>query len=307
MKMIFCFLLLTAVVFAKGELVEHKTHKIDEDTADISIDLKGGLDAFTKAAIKAALTAGQILESGRGDHLDVQEKKGAGNVVTECDIRVEKEIIRMILAQFPTHGILAEETQSHEVPKNEYIWIIDPLDGSKNYSKGVPIYSISIALFHRNKPILGVIFVPTLNQLFVANQQGASLNGKSLTVTKTELLKKALLASGYPYGVRENPHNCMEVENIMIQSEAQVNNLGTSVLHLAYVAAGIFDGKFHAGLRTWDVAAASLMIEHAGGKLTDWMGEPLNFLTLDTIDVLASNGKLHATLLAKIKEAQQRK
>lgn len=260
-------------------------------------------DPFTKVAIKAALAAGKILEEGQAN-LVVQDKEGAANVVTDSDFKAESEIIRIILSEFPSHGILAEETESNEVPKNEYIWIIDPLDGSKNYSKGVPIYSTSIALFHNNKPIVGVIFIPALNQLFVANEQGAYLNGKPLAVTKTEHLRKSLLASGYPYAVKENPHGCMEVENVMIQAEAQVDNFGTAVLHLAYVAAGIFDGKFHAGLRTWDIAAASLMIEHAGGKLTDWRGEPLNFLTLDVIDVLASNGKLHPLLLAKIKEAQ---
>lgn len=310
MKKFVYFLLLTTVAFAQEEIVEHASQK----TEDLLLFRAGNhiawtekFDLFTKVAIKAALVASQILEQGRGNSLVVLDKEGAGNVVTESDIRAETEIIRIILSQFPSHGILAEETKSNGVPKNEYVWIIDPLDGSKNYSKGVPIYSISIALFHMDKPIVGVIFVPNLSQLFVANEQGAYLNGKPLMVTKTELLGKALLASGYPYAVRENPHHCMEVENIMIQSEAQVNNLGTSVLHLAYVAAGIFDGKFHAGLRAWDVAAASLMIEHAGGTLTDWMGQPLDFLTLDTMDILASNGKLHAPLLAKIKKAQQGK
>jgi len=261
-------------------------------------------DPFTQVAVKAALAAGQILEEKRGNKLVVHEKRGAGNVVTEFDIKAEKEIIQILLSHFPHHGILAEETQSEGVPKNDYVWIIDPLDGSKNYSKGVPIYSISVALFHKGKPITGVIFAPNLRQLFVANNQGAFLNGNSLTVTKTDQLGKALLASGYPYAVKQNPLNCMEVENAVIQTEAQVDNLGTSVLHLAYVAAGIFDGLFHAGLRAWDVAAASLMIEKAGGTLSNWKGEPLHLLTLDIIDVLASNGKVHPPLLAKINEAQ---
>jgi myo-inositol-1(or 4)-monophosphatase len=261
-------------------------------------------DPFTQIAVKSAFVASQILEEKRDVTLVVQDKKGAGNVVTESDIKAEREIIRIILSQFPEHGILAEETKSDGVPQNQYVWIIDPLDGSKNYSKGVPIYSISIALFREGVPVTGVILAPNLRQLFVADEQSAYLNGKPLEVTKTELLGKSLLASGYPYTVTENPLSCMEVENAMIQSEAQVDNLGTSVLHLAYVAAGIFDGKFHAGLRTWDVAAASLMIKHAGGILTDWKGEPLKFLTLEVIDVLASNGKLHAPLLAKIQEAQ---
>jgi len=249
--------------------------------------------------------AGRILEEKRGDKLVVQEKKGAGNVVTESDIKAEKEIIRILLSQFPDHGVLAEEIKSEGAPKNDYVWIIDPLDGSKNYSKGLPIYSISVALFHMGKPITGVIFAPNLRQLFVANNQGVFLNGKPLTVTKTDQLGKALLASGYPYAVKQDSLHCIEVENSVIQTEAQVDNLGSSVLHLAYVSAGIFDGKFHAGLRAWDVAAASLMIEQAGGRLTNWKGEPLNLLTLDVIDVLASNGKLHVPLLAKIKQAQQ--
>ncbi|MBM3191237.1 MAG: inositol monophosphatase [Chlamydiae bacterium] len=262
-------------------------------------------DIFTRTAIEAALVASHILKEGQKKKLSIQDKEGAGNVVTESDIRAETEIIRIILSQFPYHGILAEETKSNGVPNNEYVWIIDPLDGSKNYSKGLPIYSISIALFYQNQPVLGVIFVPNLEQMFVADEQGAYLNGKPLNVSQTTLLSKALLASGYPYAVKENPLNCMEVENAMIQTEAQVNNLGTSVLHLAYVAAGLFDGQFHAGLRAWDIAAASLMIRHAGGILTDWEGNPINFLTLDSIDALASNGTLHVPLLAKIKEARQ--
>lgn len=267
-------------------------------------DWTQSFDPYTLTAIKAALVAAQILEEKRGRPLECAEKQGAGNVVTEADIRAEKEIIRLILADFPEHGILAEETKSEGVPQQDYVWIVDPLDGSKNYSKGLPIYSISVALLHKGNPIAGVIFAPCLKDLFVANLTGTYRNGEKMTVTKTEQLNKALLASGYPYAVKENPLHCMEAENAMIQSEAQVNNLGTSVLHLAYVAAGVFDGKFHAGLRAWDVAAASLMIKQAGGVLTNWEGKSLNLLTLDIIDVLASNGHLHDQMLAKIKEAQ---
>lgn len=261
-------------------------------------------DLYTQAAIDVALVAGQILEEANKDQLIIEDKIGSGNVTTDSDIKAEKEIIRMINSKFPDHGILAEETKSDGVPANDYIWIIDPLDGSKNYSKGVPIYSISIALLYKGQPICGVIFVPCLRQLFVADEHGSFLNGKPMTVTKTDQLSKALLSSGYPYSVKQNPLHCMEVENAVIQAGAQVDNMGTSVLHLAYVAAGIFDGQFHAGLRTWDVAAASLMIKHAGGTLTDWKGGPLNLLTLDVIDILASNGPLHIPMLALIKKAQ---
>ncbi len=260
---------------------------------------------YTKVAIRAAVFAGEILEAKRGAAQEIVEKKGAANVVTESDIKAEKEIIRILRYEFPNHGILAEETKSEGVPENDYIWVVDPLDGSKNYSKGLPIYSISIALLLHGYPVCGVIYAPCLQQLFVADLTETYLNGELVTVSLTNQLGKALLASGYPYAVMENPLNCMEVENAMIQTGAQVDNLGTAVLHLAYVAAGIFDGKFHAGLRTWDVAAASLMIRNAGGVLTDWKGEPLNLLTLDMIDVVASNKHLHAKMLLKIREAQE--
>jgi myo-inositol-1(or 4)-monophosphatase len=260
---------------------------------------------FTQIAMKAALVAAHILEEKRGSHLLFAEKEGAANVVTEADIKAEREIIKIILSKFPNHGILSEETKSDEVPEHDYIWIVDPLDGSKNYSKGLPIYSISIALLYKGEPITGVIFAPCLKDLFIADLKGTYLNGKQTTVTKTDKLGKALLASGYPYAVKQNPLNCMEVENGMIQSGAQVNHLGTSVLQLAYIAAGIFDGQFHAGLRSWDLAAASLMIKQAGGILSHWNGDPVNLLTLDVIDVVASNGQLHAQMIEKIKEAKK--
>ena len=308
MKMPILFLLITSIICIqeKGVCTFQKAEASSLFVGTSSLAWTEDFDTFTKTAIKAALVASRILKEGQEKELFIQDKEGAGNVVTESDIRAETEIIRIILSQFPHHGILAEETKSSGIPDNEYIWIIDPLDGSKNYSKGLPIYSISIALFYQNQPISAVIFVPNLDQLFVANEHGAYLNEKPLKVSQTTLLNKSLLASGYPYAVKENPLNCMEVENAMIQTEAQVNNLGTSVLHLAYVAAGLFDGQFHAGLRTWDIAAASLMIRHAGGKLTDWEGKPINFLTLDSIDVLASNGKIHTPLLTKIKETRQK-
>lgn len=255
--------------------------------------------------INLAKKAGQIITK-EAKKITIEEKR-KNDLVTNADKASEKFLTQAILKKFPDHAILAEEadfahkSEIKKLIKSPYIWIIDPLDGTTNFAHGLPIYSISIALFKtktREKSqnfqylsgeiVLGVVYAPALNELFYAQKgEGAFLNGKKITVSKTQKVLSSLAVTGFPYVNKEM--NLPYFATMMKHAQA-IRRLGSAALDLAYVANGRFDLYWEFGLKPWDIAAGSLIVEEAGGRVTDTNG---NLLDLFGADLLATNEKVH--------------
>ena len=249
-------------------------------------------------AIQTARDAGAILADRLGRALQVSSK-GDIDLVTEADLASEKLIIERIRSYYPRHAILAEESGATAgaaaLPgKSEWLWIIDPLDGTTNYAHGYPCFCVSIGLACAGVVELAVIYDPTRDELFAAERgQGATLNGRTMRVSEVEDLNSAMLCTGFPYNVRERPNFAREFANFTMAAQA-VRRDGSAAIDLAYVACGRFDGFWEDGLNPWDVAAGVLLIAEAGGKVTDYTGGALDIFTPK---VLASNGLVHDAMM----------
>lgn len=253
---------------------------------------------FLNVAIEAALKAGEIIARGFGTVFAISSKEGKHNLVTEYDKAAEKCIMGVILGRFPNHQILAEES-GFSKGKEEVTWIVDPLDGTVNFAHNIPVFSVSIAAAVEGKVVCGVVFQPLLHELFVAEAgKGAYLNGSKISVTSTNSLEKAFLATGFPYNVHENPMNCIESFAQLTRLGIPIRRLGSAALDLSYVAAGRFDGYWEVSLEPWDFAAGKLLIEEAGGKVTGYDGSKKEILAAGPI--LSSNGVLHPKLIKEL-------
>lgn len=222
-------------------------------------------------------------------------------MVTEMDLLAEKVIVSEIRKRYPDHSLLAEEKTDLR-GDSPYRWVIDPLDGTTNYAHGYPVFSVSIALEKAGEVILGVVYDPTRDELFVGKKgKGARLNGRKIHVSSTPKLSECLLATGFPYDIRETAaDNFDHFRNFALRAHA-VRRAGSAALDLCYVAAGRFDGFWEMKLGPWDLAAGSLMVREAGGKVTDFLGTPL---VLDGKYVLASNGKIHREMIQLLKRGR---
>ena len=258
------------------------------------------MSAYSRIAILTAKKAGLLLRRKLAQKRKVTYK-GAVNLVTEMDWASEKVIVSTLSRHFPNHGFLAEEKAARQ-GVSPFRWVIDPLDGTTNYAHGFPIFCVSIALEKENELILGVVYDPMRQELFLAEKgKGARLNGKRIHVSSTRKLSRSLLATGFPYDLRESPVNNFDhFQNFGLQVHA-VRRTGSAALDLCYVAAGRFDGFWEMKLGPWDLAAGSLIIREAGGKVTDFSGENLG---LDGRYVLASNGKIHHEMIALLKKGR---
>jgi myo-inositol-1(or 4)-monophosphatase len=250
-------------------------------------------DIFLAAARDAARLAGDYLQE---HHDSVREisYKGAVDLVTDCDRRSQALIVSHLSERFPGHDYVAEEGL-HDEKGAEFRWIIDPLDGTTNFAHGFPVYSISIALERHGEIGLGVVFDPTRGEMFTAVRGGgAELNGRSVSVSSTPDLDTSLLATGFPYDVRESRQNNLDhFADFAVRAQA-IRRCGSAALDLCYVACGRFDGFWELKLATWDVAAGSLMVTEAGGRVTDFRGGPPDITGKETV---ASNGHIHDALL----------
>jgi len=255
------------------------------------------MESFEQAAILAAKKAGLLLKRRLGWKRQVKYK-GVVNLVTEMDLLAEKVIISEIRKRYPDHSLLAEEKTDLR-GDSPYRWVIDPLDGTTNYAHGYPVFSVSIALEKAGEVILGVVYDPTRDELFVGKKgKGARLNGRKIHVSSTPKLSECLLATGFPYDIRETAaDNFDHFRNFALRVHA-VRRAGSAALDLCYVAAGRFDGFWEMKLGPWDLAAGSLMVREAGGKVTDFLGTPL---VLDGKYVLASNEKIHREMMKVLK------
>jgi myo-inositol-1(or 4)-monophosphatase len=250
------------------------------------------MDACRKLIKALAREAGTLLRERLHDRHTVQYK-GEINLVTEADQLSESLIVERIRREFSGHDILTEESPE-TANGSGFRWIIDPLDGTTNYVHGYPIFCVSIALEVKGVIMLGVVYNPMLDEFFTAEKgAGAFLNGRRLTVSRTETLSRGLLATGFPYDIREDRNNNMNYFKVMALSAQAVRRAGSAALDLAYIAAGRFDGFWELKLAPWDTAAGWLLVEEAGGSVTDLRGDPYH---LHSKDMLASNGLIHAEM-----------
>jgi myo-inositol-1(or 4)-monophosphatase len=227
-------------------------------------------------AVKAARRAGNIINRGARDlDLLTVTAKGPKDFVSEIDHAAEAAIVETLLTTYPDHAILAEEgTNKGQNPDSEYVWIIDPLDGTTNFLHGFPQYCVSIALAHKNVVHQGVIYDPVRNDLFTASRgRGAFLNDRRIRVSKRHHLRDCLIGTGFPFRDGSYLDTYLRMMKTMIEQTAGLRRPGAAALDLAYVAAGFYDGFWEVGLNPWDVAAGSLLIQEAGGLIGDLAGD----------------------------------
>jgi len=251
------------------------------------------IEAFYAVAVGAAEEAGAILLERFGKAK--VEYKGEIDLVTDADRASEKRIIEIISEAFPEHGIYAEES-GERASKAQVRWLVDPIDGTTNYAHGFPLFAVSIAVEVEGQIVVGVVYNPVYQEKYTAIRgRGAWLNGERIRVSATAELDKSMLVTGFPYHVRTSADNNMDhFINFTMRSRA-VRRLGSAALDLAYVARGALEGYWEAHLNPWDLAAGWLLVEEAGGKVTDLRGRPL---TYEARQILATNGKVHDQMLS---------
>jgi len=253
-------------------------------------------------AIRAARRAGSIITNAMDqvDRLEVTNKAN-NDFVTEVDRQAEESIITVIQDSFPNHSILAEE--NGEIPakdgSTDNQWIIDPLDGTTNFLHGFPQFAVSIALKHKGRLEHAVVYDPTRQELFTASRGGgAQLNDHRLRVTKRKGLEGALLGTGFPFKQQEHLETYLETFKALFPTTAGIRRPGSAALDLAYVAAGRLDGFWEIGLNAWDMAAGALLVQEAGGLISDFSGGE-NYL--DTGNVVAGSPKVFKAMLQTIR------
>lgn len=241
-------------------------------------------------AIRAARSAGDLIlrSSDNVGQLRV-DQKGKNDYASEVDRMAEREIINIIQTAYPDHAILAEESGEHQ--GNDFVWVIDPLDGTTNFLHGFPQYSVSIALKHKGRLEVGVIYDPLRDELFTARRGGgAMLNSRRLRVTRQASLKGALIGTGFPFKTEQHLDAYLGMFRAITIDSAGIRRAGSAALDLAYVAAGRLDGFWEIGLMEWDMAAGILLIKEAGGVVTDFS---FNDTYLQSGNVIAGSPKMH--------------
>jgi myo-inositol-1(or 4)-monophosphatase len=256
-----------------------------------------------RVAVDAARAAGRLLRDELSAAHRIAYKGAPTNLVTEMDRRAEAEILDRLRKSFPDDAILSEETGA-AAGRSGRRWIVDPLDGTTNYAHGLPVFGVSIALEAERRVVLGVVYDPSRDELFVAERgRGATLQDTPIRVSSTAELGESLLATGFPYNIRETRDtNLAEYAAFSVRARA-VRRMGAAVLDLAYVACGRFDGFWELRLGAWDVAAGALLVEEAGGKVTAIDGGPMS---LDTPTTIATNGTVHQAMLGVLEDVRGR-
>jgi myo-inositol-1(or 4)-monophosphatase len=255
------------------------------------------LHPMLNVAIRAARSAGKIINRAS---LDIEglkiSTKSPNDFVTEVDQRAEDAIIHILLEAYPNHGILAEESGTERgAPNSDFVWIIDPLDGTTNFIHGLPFYAVSIALAVRGQVQQAVVYDPAHNDLFYASKgQGAFLNDKRLRVSKRTRMAEALIGTGFAFRKGDNFQRYLRMFEEVMQHCAGLRRPGAAALDLCYVAAGYYDAFFESGLHPWDMAAGSLMISEAGGLVGNFTGEADY---LHQREVVAGNPKIYGQLV----------
>lgn len=269
-----------------------------------------GGKSFIAVAINCAAKAGEWIMTKLGNYNSLDIKFSSHDLVTEVDKGSERLIRNLVLTHFPHHSFLGEEGVEPgpeasaralaDIREAEYLWIVDPIDGTTNFVHGFPFFCVSIALAYKGEVIVAVVYDPMKDELFVAEKgKGAYVHGKRMKVSEEDTLRDGLIATGFPADQQALPINMKGIQAIA----PQVRNLriaGSAALHMAYVATGRLDGFWEIGLNSWDMAAGTLLIQESGGAVTDTKGKPYE---LGIRNVVVSNGRIHKELLAALEHA----
>ncbi|MCL6098037.1 MAG: inositol monophosphatase, partial [Bacteroidetes bacterium] len=217
--------------------------------------------------------AGEIIREGFGKNCSIEYKTNLSNLVTEIDKKSEETILNFVKKEFPTHSVLAEETGSHKA-SSEYLWVVDPLDGTSNFAHGFPIFSVSIGVQKNNETICGVVY-DVMNDIVYSSEKGSGSfrNGQKLQVSTNDDIRKSMIVTGFPYNVAENPDHVFERFIAFLKTARAVRRLGSAAIDFCYVASGVFDGFWEVHLNPWDVCAGKLIVEESGGLVTNFAGE----------------------------------
>jgi myo-inositol-1(or 4)-monophosphatase len=268
--------------------------------------------SFTAVAINTAAKAGEWIKSKMGSFTSLNVKTSHHDLVTEIDKGSEMMIRKLIHTHFPHHSFLGEEgvepgpaasVQALEnVRHADYLWIVDPIDGTTNYVHSYPFFSVSIALAYKGEVIVGVVYDPCRDELFVAEKgKGAYLHGKKMQVSGDAVLRESLLATGFPTDQEVALPTNMRGIAAVVPKVRNIRSGGSAALHLAYVAAGRLSGYWENNLNSWDLAAGSLLVQESGGRITDTRNQAY---TLGVRHVAATNGLIHDELVETLAAAE---
>jgi myo-inositol-1(or 4)-monophosphatase len=260
---------------------------------------------YLATAVEAVIRAGDVQMSRLGSVMQI-EKKGIIDLVTETDREIERDFRALIAGRFPDHAVLGEEYSAaadrQQVP--EFCWVFDPLDGTTNFAHGVPIFCASLALEIGGRGAVAAVYDANRRELFTAERgRGAWLNGAPLRVSTTDALIDGLLCTGFPYNIQQKPDELVGLFGYFLGKCRAVRRLGSAAIDLCYVAAGRLDGFWEMHLGPWDIAAGALIVQEAGGQVTATDGGPFS---ARLGNVLATNGRLHAPMLAAITDYHNR-
>lgn len=252
--------------------------------------------------IKAATAAGTLIKERIDGKFSIEKKSGPNDLVTEVDKASEALIMNIIREEFPDHFILSEEIGEVKMDSN-YKWIIDPIDGTVNFANGIPLCCVSIGIEKDNQMIMGAVYNPMMNEFFFAEKnEGAFLNDKRIHVSTQHEVVHSCLVTGFPYTYLEVENGPIEIFARLIKKGIPVRRLGSAAIDLCWVAAGRFDGFYEHKLNAWDSAAGFLLVEEAGGRVTDFRG---NAYSPYQPHIVATNGLIHDELLKWISNTHQ--
>jgi len=248
--------------------------------------------------INISILAGSLIREGFGKQFKVDFKTNEINLVTEIDTASEKLITDFIKKKYPSHGILAEE--GSDVNKSsEYLWVIDPLDGTTNFAHGLPIFAVSIGLQKNGETIAGVVYDVMQDIVYAAEKgSGATANSVKIKVSENNNLQHSLLVTGFPYNIKENPDKALERFTTLSKKSRGIRRLGSAAIDFCYVATGVFDGFWEVHLNPWDICAGNLIVEEAGGIVTDFDGKLIDIFTKR---ILCTNRKIHQKMIEVMK------
>lgn len=248
---------------------------------------------ITSTLLKATKAAGLLMKEYAEKGFSINQKDGMNNPVTEADYAAENLIIDIIRAEFPDHHILTEESGNLPTSSN-YKWIIDPIDGTVNFANGIPLCCVSIGVEKDGEVIMGAIYNPFLEEFYFAEKgKGAFCNQKPISVSNQSNIALSCLVTGFPYTYVEDPNGPLEVFSRFVRAGISIRRLGSAAMDLCWVACGRFDAYFEQSLNPWDSAAGFLLVHEAGGKVTNFEGEPFSPYSKK---IIASNGILHDEL-----------
>lgn len=254
---------------------------------------------YKETLIKAAKAGAHELEHFFNGKFTISHKEGINNLVTQADFASEKAILDVIKSAFPNDGIVSEESPEVKA-HNDYKWIIDPIDGTINFAHGIPICCVSIGLQYKDDMLMGAVYNPLMNEFYFAEKgKGAFLNDKPIHVSNCEKVINSCLVTGFPYTYIHQPNGPLQVFERLITKGIPVRRLGSAATDLCWVAAGRFDGFYEHKLNAWDTAAGFLLVEEAGGKVTNMQGgkySPFEF------GLVASNGKIQEELIRYVQD-----